>query len=96
MSNKLNKATYKEAKDMLESHFKVIDDDVRRFEVIMTEDKVSDLIGVLFKQVVEKLLTYYSMNVGEDCLREVVKAVPKLNALLVVQNPPANNLVPAQ
>ena len=89
----LRLATYKEAKDMLESHLKVIDDDIRRFEVLMNDDELSGLIGTHFKQVVEKLLTYYSMNVGEDCLREVVKAVPKLNALLVLQNPPANNLV---
>ena len=52
MSTKINKATYKEAKDMLESHLKVIDDDVRRFEVLMTEDELSDLIGTHFKQVV--------------------------------------------
>ena len=87
MSSKLNIAVYREFKELLESNLKIVEDDIKRFEVIMTDDELGVLIGSLFKEMIKKLLTFYSSKVGEDCLIAVLKQVPKLNALLVEQQP---------
>ena len=64
-----------------------VEDNIKRHEGYMTDNELGAVIGSLMKQMIKKLLTFYSAKVGDDCLIAILKQVPKLNALLVNQQP---------
>ena len=81
MTNKLKKEDYQMLEKLMESHCKNLNVDIEGFGKIMNEDELAVLIGDSFKQMLEKVLRYYSEKVSVDCINQVLMSVVKASVI---------------
>ena len=75
---------------LVDSHCKNLNLEIEGFGKIMNDDELAVLIGNSFKQMLEKVLRYYSEKVSVDCINQVLMSVVKASVIdqLQPQNQP--------